>query len=117
VIVSTPSGSTAYNVSAGGPIISPMVSAFCITPLCPHSLSFRPFVVGSSSVVHIVAKRVNAGTHLICDGQENTKLKTGDRVIIRKADHDVIIIENPLAGEWRTLGDKLNWGVSPSYQK
>jgi NAD+ kinase len=117
LIVSTPSGSTAYNVAAGGPIVSPTVSAFCITPLCPHSLSFRPFVVGSNSVVHIVAKRVNQGTTLICDGQETQKLKTGDRVILRKSDNDVILIENPLAGEWRTLAEKLNWGVSPSYQK
>ena len=117
LIVATPSGSTAYNVSAGGPIVSPMVSAFCITPLCPHSLSFRPFIVASNSVVHIVAKRVNTGTHMICDGQESHKLKTGDRVIIRKCENDVILIENPLAGEWRTLAEKLNWGVSPSYQK
>lgn len=117
LIVSTPSGSTAYNVAAGGPIVSPAVSAFCITPICPHSLSFRPFVVGSNSVVQVVAKRVNVGTHLICDGQESQKLKTGDRVIIRKCENDVILIENPLAGEWRTLAEKLNWGVSPSYQK
>ena len=63
------SGSTAYNVSAGGPIISPNVEAICVTPLCPHSLSFRPVVVGSEITVSVFCKRVNEGTMLICDGQ------------------------------------------------
>src|SRR5437763_1342888 len=77
VIVSTPSGSTAYSVSAGGPILSPNVDGLCITPLCPHSLSSRPVVISSQSVINVVAKRVNAGTTLICDGQATTKLSTG----------------------------------------
>jgi NAD+ kinase len=117
VIVSTPSGSTAYNVSSGGPIISPNVEAMCITPICPHSLSFRPVVVSSHSVVNVVAKKVNPGTTLICDGQSSTKLSTGDRIIVRRAGYDVRLIENPDAHEWRTLAEKLGWGVSPSYQK
>src|SRR5439155_25736649 len=117
VIVSTPSGSTAYNVSSGGPIISPNVEAMVITPICPHSLSFRPVVISSHSIVNVVAKKVNAGTTLIVDGQATTKLATGDRVIIRRAGYDVRLIENPDAREWRTLAEKLGWGVSPSYQK
>jgi NAD+ kinase len=117
VIIATASGSTAYNVSAGGPILSTSVEAFCITPLCPHSLSFRPVVISSRSVVHVLAKRVNAGTTLICDGQASIKLATGDRVIIRRSPHDVWLIENPQVNEWRTLAEKLNWAVSPSYQK
>lgn len=117
VIISTPSGSTAYNVSSGGPIISPNVEAIVITPICPHSLSFRPVVVSSHSVVNVVAKKVNPGTTLICDGQASVKLTTGDRVIIRRAGYDVRLIENPDAREWRTLAEKLGWGVSPSYQK
>src|SRR4051794_33084004 len=109
VIVSTASGSTAYNVSAGGPILSPNVEGICVTPLCPHSLSFRPVVVSSQSVVHVLAKRVNAGTTLICDGQATTKLSTGDRVIIRRSEQDVKLIENPDAREWKTLAEKLGW--------
>ena len=62
VIVSTSSGSTAYNVSAGGPIINPDVEAFCITPICPHSLSFRPVVVSPRSTIVIAGARVNPGT-------------------------------------------------------
>jgi NAD+ kinase len=115
VIVSTPSGSTAYNVSAGGPIISPGVEAFCITPICPHSLSFRPLVVSSKSTVVAVASRVNAGTTLFCDGQATTKVSAGDRVVIRRSPNDVLLIENPASRQWRSLAEKLRWAASPNY--
>src|SRR5258705_2067822 len=112
VIVSTPSGSTAYNVSAGGPIISPDVEAFCITPICPHSLSFRPVVVSSSSSVVVQAVKVNEGTTLFCDGQASTRLIAGDRVIIRKSASDVQLVENPDSQKWKGLAGKLNWASS-----
>jgi len=115
VIVSTASGSTAYNVSAGGPIINPDVAAFCITPICPHSLSFRPVVISSQSTVLITAVKVNAGTTVFCDGQANTKLAAGEKVVIRRADHDVLLIENPDSRRWRSLAEKLNWAASPKY--
>jgi NAD+ kinase len=117
VIISTPSGSTAYNVSAGGPIISPDVESICITPLCPHSLSFRPVVIAASAIVHILAKRVNAGTTLFCDGQDSTPIEAGERLVIRRSDRDVLLVENPQAQEWKTLAEKLHWAVSPQYQK
>jgi len=115
VIVSTPSGSTAYNVSAGGPIISPDVEAFCITPICPHSLSFRPVVVSSRSTVFVQAVRVNEGTTLFCDGQASTRLIAGDRVIIRRSEHEVLLVENPDSQQWKGLAEKLNWASSPKY--
>ncbi len=115
LIVSTASGSTAYSVSAGGPIISPDVAAFCITPICPHSLSFRPVVVSSHSTILIVATKVNEGTTLFCDGQASTRLLAGDRVILRRSAHDVMLVENPEAREWRSLAEKLNWAVGPRY--
>jgi NAD+ kinase len=114
-IVSTASGSTAYNVSAGGPIISPNVDALCITPLCPHSLSFRPVVISSNSTVLVTATRVNDGTTLWCDGQQGTRLEAGERVIIRKRQEPVLLVENPDAREWHTLAEKLNWAASPGY--
>jgi len=114
-IVSTPSGSTAYNVSAGGPIINPDVEAMCITPICPHSLSFRPVVVSSNSTVLIVATKVNEGTTLFCDGQASTKLVAGDRIIITRSPNDAILVENPQAREWRSLAEKLHWAISPKY--
>ncbi|MEL7238630.1 MAG: NAD(+)/NADH kinase, partial [Planctomycetota bacterium] len=70
IIIATPSGSTAYNVSAGGPILNPPVQGFCLTPIAPHSLSFRPVIVPSSTKVMLIAKEVNRGTTLVCDGQD-----------------------------------------------
>jgi NAD+ kinase len=115
VIVSTPSGSTAYNVSAGGPIIDGTVDAVCITPICPHSLSFRPVVVSSQTTIVIVASRVNPGTTLFCDGQLSTSLACGEAVVLRRSPHDVLLIENPEARQWRSLAEKLHWAVGPRY--
>lgn len=115
VIVSTPSGSTAYNISAGGPILSPDVGALCITPICPHSLSFRPVVVSDQSTVLIEATYVNAGTTFFCDGQASTRLASGERVVIRRSLHDVLLVENPHNRQWRSLAEKLHWAVGPKY--
>jgi NAD+ kinase len=115
VIVSTSSGSTAYNVSAGGPIINPDVEAFCITPICPHSLSFRPVVISSKSTVVIRGVRVNPGTTVFCDGQESTRLAAGEKVVVRRSPHDVLLVEAPGAHQWRSLAEKLNWAATPKY--
>lgn len=115
VIVSTPSGSTAYNASAGGPIINSDVDCFCITPLCPHSLSFRPVVVSSRDTIYLSTVRVNEGTTLFCDGQESTRLLADDTIVIRRSDHDALLYENPDARQWRSLAEKLHWAVGPRY--
>jgi NAD+ kinase len=117
VIVSTASGSTAYNVSAGGPIISPNVEAFCVTPVCPHSLSFRPVVVSSTATVLITAIVVNEGTTIFCDGQESTRLQAGERIVVRRSPEPVLLVENPESREWHTLAAKLNWAANPAYNK
>jgi NAD+ kinase len=117
VIVSTASGSTAYNVSAGGPIISPNVDALCVTPVCPHSLSFRPVVISSSSTVLITAILVNDGTTVFCDGQESTRLVAGERIVIRRSPEPVLLVENPESQEWHTLAAKLNWAANPAYNR
>jgi NAD+ kinase len=115
VIVSTASGSTAYNVSAGGPIIDADVEAFCITPICPHGLSFRPVVISSHSTVVITASRVNEGTTIFCDGQASTRLLKNERVVIRRGEQPVLLLENPDSRPWRSLAEKLNWAVGPRY--
>lgn len=115
VIVSTASGSTAYNVSAGGPIIDPDVEAFCITPICPHSLSFRPVVISADSTVIIKAVKVNEGTTLFCDGQASTRLLTGERIVLRRSPSGALLIENPDSRQWRSLAEKLHWAASPKY--
>ena len=117
VIIATPSGSTAYNVSAGGPIVDPGVEAFCVTPICPHSLSFRPVVVSSRNQVVVVASKVNPGTTLFCDGQETARLSAGDKVVIRRSPNDVRLIENPEAMQLRNLAQKLHWASTPRYNE
>ena len=113
VIVSTPSGSTAYNVSAGGPIISPNVDALCITPICPHSLTFRPLVIASDATVIVSAMKVNPGSTLFCDGQAGTHFGPGEKAIIRRSPQDVLLVDNPEARMWRSYAEKLHWAVSP----
>jgi NAD kinase len=65
--------------------------------------------------VLVVAVRVNAGTTLFCDGQASTQLCAGDRVVIRRSSHEVLLVENPEAREWRSLAEKLNWAAGPRY--
>ena len=115
MIVCTASGSTAYNIAAGGPILSPQVEAMCLTPLCPHSLSFRPIVLHAEQTVVLTANRVNKGTELVVDGQRLCKLDKGDRVVIRRADHKLMLVENPKLHEWQALGEKLHWASMPNY--
>ena len=115
MIVCTASGSTAYNVSAGGPILNPQVEAMCLTPLCPHSLSFRPIVLNASQTVVLQAIRVNKGTELVVDGQSSCPITKGERVVVRRADHNLMLLENPQSNEWQALGQKLNWASVPNY--
>ena len=114
-IVATPSGSTAYNLSAGGPIVDTGVEAFCVTPICPHSLSFRPVVVSSRNALVLKAMKVNPGTTLFCDGEETGMLRVGDRVVVRRCPGDVQLVENPQAGQWRNLAEKFHWAATPRY--
>src|SRR5690606_14687803 len=120
VIVSTPTGSTAHNVSAGGPILEPHVSAMVITPIAAHSLSFRPIVVDGAAEIAIDALRTNdadsAGTTLVADGQRQVRLLTGDRVIARRRAQPVRFVTNPDSNYWHTLIDKMRWAESPRWR-
>jgi NAD+ kinase len=117
LIITTPSGSTAYNLSSGGPIINPDVNCFGVTPICAHSLSFRPVVVSADTTIMIQANRVNEGTTLFCDGQAATKLEVNEQVMIRRAKQDLLIVENPASRGWRNLARKLNWASRPLYNQ
>ncbi len=117
VIVSTPTGSTAYNLSAGGPILSANLSAIVITPVCPHSLSFRPIVINADNTVEIYAARVNEGSTIIMDGQVSCKLGSGDVIKIEKDEGKFMIVNNPVRTQWDTLAEKLNWAEKPRYHK
>jgi NAD+ kinase len=115
LIISTPTGSTAYNLSAGGPILAGSMEAMVITPICPHSLSFRPIVINANSVVEVFGVRVNKGTTLSIDGQVSMRLAVDDTVRIEKEDSDFLVVYNPLRTRWDTLATKLSWAEKPKY--
>jgi NAD+ kinase len=116
LIICTPTGSSAYNLSAGGPILSANMKAMVVTPICPHSLSFRPIVIGGESKVEVFGIRVNDGTTVSIDGQVSCKLSIDDVVRIEKSKSDFLIVNNPLRTQWDTLSSKLNWAEKPKYE-
>jgi NAD+ kinase len=118
LIVSTPTGSTAYNVSAGGPIVTPEVDAMVVTPMAAHTLSFRPVVVSGSARIEFTLVRGNAdqaghGTMLLLDGQLTRPLSPGDRVVVRRDERRVRFVRNSLGGYWPALMGKLGWAAAP----
>lgn len=118
LIVSTPIGSTAYNASAGGPIVAPDVDALVITPIAAHSLSFRPIVVSGTTGVEIQMGRVNddgsgGGTTLVLDGQVSTTLRAGERVRVMRDADAVRFVRNRRRSHWATLIEKMGWASQP----
>lgn len=116
VIVATPIGSTAYNVSAGGPIVQPDVEAIIVTPNCAHSLAFRPIVAPSHVEILIEAVRANEGTSLVLDGQAIVPIAQGDRILVGRHHTDAKFIGNPERSYWDTLVQKMRWAAPPSYR-
>jgi len=118
VMVSTPLGSTAYNVSAGGPIIAPGVNASIITPIAAHSLSFRPIVVPNDSAIRLTARKVNTedsqGTCILVDGQPGPQLHEGDQILITKHTSPVSFVVDPGVSYWSTLIRKMHWAQAPN---
>ncbi|MBN1393148.1 MAG: NAD(+)/NADH kinase [Sedimentisphaerales bacterium] len=117
LIIATPTGSTAYNLSAAGPILTANMQAMVITPICPHSLSFRPVVINSDSKVEVFGVSVNEGTTVSVDGQICSPLLIGDVVKIERNKSDFLVVNNPLRTQWDTLASKLSWAEKPKYKK
>lgn len=113
LIISTPSGSTAYNVAAGGPIVSPGVDALTVTPICPQSLSFRPIVINAANDIWLSLHSVNTGTTLVMDGQESYSLKADQQVRVTKHASTVSLIHNPDYNYWSMLAEKMQWAARP----
>mgnify|MGYP001554114010 CR=1 FL=1 len=113
VILSTASGSTGYNLSAGGPLVSPDVEAIVLTPICPHSLSFRPVVLPADSAVIVRPRRLNAGTKVIFDGQLTHPITMSQALLVRRAPGSLWLVENPSVSHWQMLARKLQWAQSP----
>jgi NAD+ kinase len=110
LIVASPTGSTAYSLSAGGPIVHPSVESFIITPICPHTLSDRPVVVGDTSVIEV---KLSAGTEsvfLTLDGQKGIPLQATDRVRVTRAQQLLKLIQTPNKSYFEILRNKLKWG-------
>ncbi|MFZ0780686.1 MAG: NAD(+)/NADH kinase [Candidatus Sulfotelmatobacter sp.] len=109
MIVATPTGSTAYSLSAGGPVVMPTVNAFVITPVAPHSLTHRPLVVPDSAVVEILLRSDEEVAYLSLDGQPGLDLRDGDRVRCRRSEHRISLYRTD-TDFFHVLRTKLKWG-------
>ncbi|HLA12308.1 MAG TPA: NAD(+)/NADH kinase [Pyrinomonadaceae bacterium] len=110
LIVSTPTGSTAYNLSAGGPVIFPSMDAVVITPICPFTLSNRPIVVPNDSSIELCLKTANEDVALTLDGQVGFALEVEDRVVIQKSRTTFNLIQPMNRNYFEVLRTKLRWG-------
>jgi NAD+ kinase len=109
VIIATPTGSTAYSLAAGGPILMPSVDAFVVTPVCPHSLTHRPLVVTDSAQIELLVETGAEEAFLSIDGQVGMPVMQGDRLICRKAQHRVKLMRMRRTF-FDVLRNKLKWG-------
>lgn len=110
LIVATPTGSTAYSLSAGGPIIYPSVPAICLTPICPHMLTMRPVLVPETSVIKALSRGPDESVYLTIDGQVGNPIREGDAVICRSSETSLLLISPPKLRYFDVLRQKLKWG-------
>ena len=110
LIIATPTGSTAYSLSAGGPIIYPTVSAFAITPICPHSLTNRPVIVPDQSVIEVTIPAEVHSAYMTIDGQIGETVLRGDRIVCRRAEPSISLVHPPEMVFFDVLREKLKWG-------
>jgi len=112
LIVATPTGSTAYNLSAGGPIVYPTMGAIIITPICPHMLTNRPIVLPDNLDIEIGIATPDQQIFLTLDGQEGLPITERDHVRIRKSEQTVLLVQSPNKNYFDVLRAKLKWGES-----
>ena len=110
LIVSTPTGSTAYSLSAGGPIIFPSVPDICITPICPHMLTNRPVLVPETSVIRVISRSPGESVFLTIDGQVGNPIREGDTLVCRSSDYALRLVRPPHMMFFDVLRQKLKWG-------
>jgi len=109
LIVSTPTGSTAYSLAAGGPIIHPQVPAVVLTPICPHTLTYRPMIIPSGSEVRVELLTGGEKVYLTLDGQRGGVLVQSDPLIIRKAGIELQLVSSPRRSYYALVKEKLSW--------
>lgn len=117
LILSTPIGSTAQSLSAGGPILSQGLQAFLITPICPHTLTHRPLVDSAEKTYTLQINRAGESAMLVVDGQENVPLTMDHQITFRKAPVPFRLIKVPGRTYYQTLHGKLRWGDQPQYRQ
>ncbi len=110
LIVSTPTGSTAYSLAAGGPILMPRLDAFCVTPICPHALTQRPLVLPDSSRLQVTIGREAGASYLTVDGQRGHPLEPGDRVEVARSGFPLLLYRSRTRTFFDVLRSKLMWG-------
>jgi NAD+ kinase len=110
LIIATPTGSTAYSLSAGGPIIFPSVPAICLTPICPHMLTNRPVLVPETSVIRVASRGPDESVYLTIDGQVGTPIREHDTVVCHSSHHSLLLIRPPRMMFFDVLRQKLKWG-------
>lgn len=111
VIIATPSGSTAHNMSCGGPLVEPAVDAIILTPRCPHSFTHRPIVLAGTSTLEIGMVTEGQAAAAVLDGQHIRPLVGGSRIEIERSDARFKLVRNPTRRPWETLVTKLKWGL------
>ena len=109
VIISTPTGSTAYSLSAGGPIIYPSMDSITVTPICPHSLSARPIVLKATETISMSFPKPYEGISLAVDGQIKVPIDDKTQIKIKQAEHCAQLVNLPTNGYFKTLRTKMGW--------
>jgi NAD+ kinase len=118
IIVSSPTGSTAYNLAAGGPILHPALSALVLTPICPHMLSNRPLVIGDESSVEVRLRAAREGeVHITFDGQRGFPLACTDAVKVTRSPRTLRLVKSPDRDYFEVLRTKLKWGESTTRRR
>ncbi|MBC8125064.1 MAG: NAD(+)/NADH kinase [Candidatus Kapabacteria bacterium] len=111
VIICTPTGSTAYSLAAGGPIIAPSANALCITPIAPHTLTLRPLIVNDGSEIRCELLGENSAAHVVADGKILGTARKGETILIRKSEHLVKLVKRADSTYYDLLRDKLLWSA------
>ena len=110
LIIATPTGSTAYNLSAGGPILDPRMSAFVIAPICPHTMSYRPLVVPGSVRIEVTLRSLTEEAYLTLDGQVGFPMRQLDAIVVDRHPRSVSLLRVARRGFFEVLQRKLHWG-------
>ncbi len=110
IIVATPTGSTAYSMSSGGPIVHPATDAVVIAPICPHALTQRAIVIPGDRTISLSLPSEVADVYLTLDGQVGHPMRTGDRLEVARSPHSVLLVRNPRRSYFSILRQKLHWG-------